>query len=81
MRIEVSEAIEICSYGMSKAAQDTIKKHYKIYNDWGRVKDLLTESLIRQRAEYNALRNTLDSLMCRLERDKQIPLPYPRSKE
>lgn len=38
----------MCCYGMSREAQDEIKKHYAKYHDWTRIKDIITVALIDQ---------------------------------
>jgi hypothetical protein len=41
MRIDVTEAIELLGYSIGKEAKEELLKHYKKYQNWGRIKQIL----------------------------------------
>lgn len=74
MRIDVMEALEILGYAIGPEAENAAKLHFRKYNDWNRIKDIVIKELIRRNHEHIRLQKTLAKLIAQMETEKQTHL-------
>ena len=75
LRIGVDEVIEIALSAEPPEAQKELKRHWRIYGDWGRIKQLLTERLIDKNRKIQHLQRAAVQYRAEIEKLKTVSLP------
>jgi hypothetical protein len=72
MRIDVYEAIEIYGYIGGKKALQELKSHFAKYQDWNRIKQILTTEILRRNRDYLELEKNFNELRAKMEQNQQL---------
>jgi len=79
IRISVDEFLDIIGYGLGQEYSDKMKRHWRKYGNWNRLKDAVTKDLIYQRKEDREKIKRLQNKLSQMETSLQEEFSFPRS--
>jgi hypothetical protein len=74
MKIEVTELLEIIGYAIGDRAAKELLSHYRKYQDWIRIKDLVLKEIIRRNKEHVDLLARHAALLRRIDSARQTDI-------
>lgn len=73
-RISVMELIDICGYAIGKDAAADLKKHWEIYHNYSRIKNILTTQMVAKNSENTKLKQTIKKMENDISRLSQVSI-------